>query len=83
MVIKKCVILREVALKENIHQEQVIVVGDDANDLEMLSSVSLGIAFDAKRYLREHDAGSLSLPNVQVLLYFLGIFRHEVNVLFQ
>ena len=49
----------------------------------MLSSGSLGIAFNAKRYLREHDAGSLSLLNFEVLLYFLGIFRHEVNVLFQ
>ena len=83
MVIKKCVIIREVALKENIHLEQVIAVGDCANDLEMLSSASLGIAFNAKRYLRGHDAGSLSLPNLEVLLYFLGISRHEVNALFQ
>ena len=64
MVIKKCVILREVALKENIHPEQVIAVGDGANDLEMLSITGLGIAFNAKRYLREHAAGSLSLPNL-------------------
>ena len=83
MVIKKCVILLEVALKENIHPEQVIAVGDGANNLEMLPSASLGIAFNAKRYLREHDAGSLSLPNLEVLLYFLGISRHEVNALFQ
>ena len=83
MVIKKCVILREVARKENIHPEQVIAVGDSANDLEMLSSAGLGIAFNAKRYLREHAAGSLSLPNLEVLLYNLGISRHEVNALFQ
>ena len=83
MFIKKCVILREVALKENIHPEQVIAVGDGAIDLEMLSSASLGIAFNAKRYLREHAAGSLSLPNIDALLYFLGISHHEVNALFQ
>ena len=83
MVIKKCVILREVALKENIHPEQVIAVGDGANDLEMLSSASLGITFNAKRCSREHAACSLSLPNLEVLLYFLGISRHEVNALFQ
>jgi len=33
--------------------------------------------------LWEHDAGSLSLPNLEVLLYFLGISHHEVNELFQ
>ena len=49
----------------------------------MLSSASLGIVFNAKRYLRGHAAGSLSLPNLEVLLYFLGISRHEVNALFQ
>ena len=68
MVIKKCVILRVITLKENIHLEQVIAVGDGANDLETLSIAGLGIAFNAKRYLREHDAGSLSLPNLEVLL---------------
>ena len=64
MVIKKCVILLEVALKENIHLEQVIAVGDGANDLEMQSFAGLGIVFNAKRYLREHAAGSFSLPNL-------------------
>ena len=47
---------------------KVIAVGNGANDLEMLSSASLGIAFNAKRYLREHADGSLSLPNLEVLL---------------
>ena len=49
----------------------------------MLSSAGLGIAFNAERYLREHAAGSLSLPNLEVLLYFLCILRHEVSALFQ
>ena len=45
MLIKKCVILQEVAFKRNVNPEQVIAVGDGANDLEMLSSASLGITF--------------------------------------
>ena len=80
---QKGVILREVALKENILPEQVIVVGDGANDLEMLSSASLGIAFNAKRYLSERAAGSLSLPNLDALLYFLGISKTEIRGLFK
>lgn len=80
---KKGVILREIAHKENILPEQVIAVGDGANDLEMLYRVNLGIALLLNIDLREHAAGSLSLPNLDALLYFLSIPHHEVNMLFQ
>ena len=33
--------------------------------------------------LREHAACSLSLPNLEVILYVLGIFHYEVNALFK
>lgn len=80
---QKGVIIREVSLKENILSEQVIAIGDGANDLEMLSSASLGIVFNVKRYFREHAADSLSLPNLDALLYFLLVSLHKVNTLFQ
>ena len=49
----------------------------------MLSSASLGIAFNAKSFLRERAAGSLSLSNLYAQLYFIGISRNEVNALFK
>jgi len=78
---QKGVILRKIAHRENILPEQVIAVGDGANDLEMLSSAGLGVAFNAKRFLREPASGSLSLPKLDALLYFLGISNYEVNSL--
>ena len=80
---QKGVILREVTLKENILPEEVIAVGDCANDLEMLPSASLGIAFYVKRYLRERATGSLSLLNRDALLYLLGIPKTEISGLFK
>ena len=48
----KANLLREVSLREKIPLEQVIAVGDGANDLEMLEA-SLGIAFNANRFSKE------------------------------
>ena len=70
---KKGVILRKIAHRENILPERVITVGDDVNDLEMLSSADLGVAFNAKRFLWECASGSLFLPNLDASLNFMGI----------
>ena len=80
---QKGVILREFALKKNIIPEKVIAVGDGTNDLEMLSSSSIGITFNSRRYLRERAARSPSLPKTDALLYLLGISKTEISGLFK
>ena len=45
---RKAELLQRIAEKERINLEQVIAVGDGANDLPMLNLAGLGIAFHAK-----------------------------------
>lgn len=45
---RKAVLLEEIAEKENIPLKQVLAIGDGANDLPMLMTAGLGVAFNAK-----------------------------------
>ncbi len=74
---KKAQLLRELAQKENISLEQVIAVGDGANDLPMLNLAGLGIAFRAKPVVREGAKQSLTNVGLDAILYFLGLTEKE------
>ncbi|WP_461833479.1 phosphoserine phosphatase SerB [Desulfothermus sp.] len=75
---KKAEILKKLARIENISLEQVIAVGDGANDLPMLNLAGLGIAFRAKPIVREGAKQSLTNVGLDAILYFLGIRDREV-----
>ncbi len=77
---KKAEILKHIAEKENISLEQVIAVGDGANDLPMLNLAGLGIAFRAKPVVREGAKQSLTNVGLDAILYFLGIRDREVII---
>ncbi|NCC23748.1 MAG: phosphoserine phosphatase SerB [Deltaproteobacteria bacterium] len=70
---RKAEILREIADKERIDLEQVIAVGDGANDLPMIDIVGLGIAFHAKPVVKAGAGQSISHLGLDGILYFLGI----------
>jgi len=70
---RKAELLREIAHREGIDMEQVIAVGDGANDLPMLSIAGLGIAFRAKPIVRENAKQSISTLGLDSILYLLGI----------
>lgn len=76
---KKAEILKNLALRENIHLEQVIAVGDGANDLPMLSIAGLGIAFHAKPVVRENAQQALSTIGLDAILYLMGFREREMN----
>lgn len=75
----KARILKEIAEKEGIPLEQVVAVGDGANDLDMLALAGLGIAFNARSTVREKADAALNVPYLDALLFMLGIPRKEVE----
>lgn len=68
----KAQLLQQIAKKENIDLEQVIAVGDGANDLQMLSKAGLGIAFRAKPIVKESAEQALSTFGLDGILYLIG-----------
>lgn len=75
----KAVALRRFADAHGVPLEQCVAVGDGANDIDMLSTAGLGIAFNAKAALREVADTALSHPYLDVVLFVLGITRDEVE----
>ena len=69
---RKAELLKVLAKKEGISLEQVIAVGDGANDLPMLSIAGLGIAFRAKPLVKASAKQSISNLGLDAILYLLG-----------
>lgn len=70
---QKALILDLIAQQENINIEQVVAIGDGANDLPMLSKAGLGIAFHAKEAVRKNAPHQIGHGPMTSVLYFLGI----------
>jgi phosphoserine phosphatase len=75
----KAVALRRFADSFGVPLEQCVAVGDGANDIDMLSTAGLGVAFNAKPALREVADTALTHPYLDVVLFVLGITRDEVE----
>lgn len=70
---QKAFLLKFIAQQEGIHLEQVVAIGDGANDLPMLQTAGLGIAFHAKDQVRRKAQNHMSHGPMTSILYFLGI----------
>lgn len=75
----KAELLRKIAFKEDIHLEQVIAVGDGANDLPMINIAGLGIAFHAKPKVQERANNKICTLGLDGILYMLGFRDREVD----
>src|SRR5437763_10596990 len=70
---RKAELLEKIALQENISLDQVVAVGDGANDLPMLNIAGMGIAFHAKSLVRESEKNAVSIFGLERYFYLLGV----------
>lgn len=69
---EKAEALRDFAKDSGVDISQTVAVGDGANDIEMIKSAGLGIAFCAKAVLRSEASVAIDVRDLrQVLDYFI------------
>ena len=71
--------LREFAADAGLPLSRTVAIGDGANDLDMLGTAGLGIAFNAKPVVREQADTSVNVPYLDAVLHLLGITREEIE----
>ncbi|MCP2332149.1 phosphoserine phosphatase [Actinoalloteichus cyanogriseus DSM 43889] len=76
---EKAAALRRFAAEFDVPLSQCVAVGDGANDIDMLTTAGLGVAFNAKPALREVADTSLSAPFLDAVLFVLGVTRSEIE----
>ena len=78
---RKADLLRELAHQQGLSLDQVIAVGDGANDLPMISIAGLGIAFRAKPVVKASAKQAISNVGLDGILYLLGYSDKDINKL--
>ena len=76
---RKAELLKLLTQVENINIAQTIAVGDGANDLPMLTTAGLGIAYHAKPKVKANAQQSISTIGLDGVLYFLGFKDSFIN----
>lgn len=72
--------LVRIARLERVPLEQTIAIGDGANDLDMIATAGLGIAFNAKPAVRAAADTALNVPRLDAILFLLGIHVDEIVI---
>ena len=75
---RKAHLLQEIAEEMHLSLDQVIAVGDGANDLPMLSLGALGIAFHAKPKVRAEAPQAIDGFGLDAALYLFGLNDRQI-----
>ncbi|MGM9712707.1 MAG: phosphoserine phosphatase SerB [Prevotella sp.] len=77
---RKAELLKLIAQVEKVDLAQTIAVGDGANDLPMISTAGLGIAFHAKPRVVANAKQAINTIGLDGVLYFLGFKDSYMNM---
>jgi phosphoserine phosphatase len=77
----KAAALRRFAVEADVPLAQTVAIGDGANDLDMLETAGLGVAFNAKPLVREVADAAVNVPYLDTILFLLGISRDEIDAM--
>ena len=75
-------LVRYIAKKENLLMEEIVAVGDGANDRFMLRDSGLGIAVNPKDILKRVADGVITRENIIGILYCLGAPEKKLREFF-
>ncbi|POS78328.1 phosphoserine phosphatase [Diaporthe helianthi] len=79
---RKAELLAHIARDEGIDLSQVVAVGDGANDLKMMATAGLGVAWNAKPRVQMEAGARLNGESLLDLLYLFGFTREEIEMLY-
>lgn len=75
----KAAALERFAAEAGVPLSQTVAIGDGANDLDMLATAGLGIAYNAKPVVREAADTAVNVPYMDTIAFLLGISREEID----
>ena len=75
----KAAFVRETAAREGLVREEVVAVGDGANDIEMLRVAGLGVAFRPRPILRASADHVIENFGLDGILYLLGMNDRDID----
>lgn len=80
---KKAEILVTLMQAHSLTKDQVVAVGDGANDLMMMAEAGMGIAYNAKPKVQLQASCKINVPSLLSFLYFLGFTESDIRDLDQ
>ena len=69
---RKAMLTAKIAERLGIEMSQVVCIGDGANDLPMMATADLGIAYQAKPIVQSRADAAINVTGLEGVLYALG-----------